>query len=47
VSEICHNKISTVIFVTRNSNGFLVTYSQNSSVSVATALRAGRMGLDF
>jgi hypothetical protein len=35
------------MFVTRNSNGFLVTYSQNSSVSVVTELRAGRMDLDF
>jgi hypothetical protein len=47
VTEICQNKIFTLMFVTRNSNGFLVTYSQNSSVSVVTELRAGRMNLDF
>ena len=47
VTEICRNKIFNLMFVTRNSNGFLVTYSQNSSVSVVTELRAGRMDLDF
>jgi hypothetical protein len=34
------------MFVTRNSNEFLVTYSQNNSVSIVTKLRAGRMDHD-
>ena len=35
------------MFFTVNSNGFLVTYNQNNSVSVVAELRAGRMDLHF